>query len=639
VPASESVSGEWDRVLAALARGALGEGFDVGVPDRMIEFVRAFPQADRARFELAMRCLATRSGALALTGRPVPVHWLSALSAEDLLVRWLGGANPLTRRLAAAVTALAGLSLYGYPGREWDRIGYPGPLGRPSNEPARLHAIRVEADEEMSCDVVIVGSGAGGGCAAAKLAEQGLRVVVLEKGEYLSEADYSHFEAESLRRMYLYGLTLATTDLGIRIVAGSTLGGGTVVNYTTAFATPRFLLEQWAKVSGIKSFVSGEFEESLHEVARRLEVNTDSSAAGARDELLEEGLKRLGWHVDLMPRAVRECLQDQACGYCGFGCRIGAKQSSLRTYLEDASARGATLVVGADARRVTISDGRAVGVEAVARGHRLTVRARAVVAAGGAIETPALLLRSGLEGQVGRNLHLHPGTAPLGVFDDDVRVWEGTLQARYCGEFRAWDGGYGPIFETIPLHPGMAAAFIPWVSSSEHRKRMGDFGKTSFCAVLSRDRSCGRVRISRDGSPRVSYRMTVDDEARVAAGVILAARVLEAAGARLIYSPHATPLFYTPGRPGAREQWADETRRAGYRRGRAAFGSWHQMGSCAMGVDPATSAIDGDNESHEVANLFVVDGSAFPTASGVNPMLTIYAIANRAAGRIADRLQ
>lgn len=627
------------QVVAALARGALGRAFRPEVPERVIAFIEALPSADRTRLHTALELLGTRAGAVALTGRPVPVQWLSPLSAEDLLLRWKESFNPLTRRVSTAVIALAELCLYGYPGPQWDRIGYPGPLGPPPEATKRLSPLQIDADEELSCDVVVVGSGAGGGCAAAQLTAEGLDVVVLEKGGYLCESDFDHVESEAYRKMYLYGMTLATRDLGVRIVAGSTLGGGTVVNYTTSFRTPDHVLDEWARVSGIDAFVSGEFENALDEVAHRLGVTTDSSAAGRRDELLEEGLKQLGWHVDVMPRAVRGCSQDEACGYCGFGCRIGAKQSSLRTYLDDAAARGARLVVGADARRAIVTDGRATGVVAAAGRHRLTVRARAVVAAAGAIETPALLLRSGLGGQVGRNLHLHPGTAPLGIFDDDVRVWEGTLQTRYSNECRGWDGGYGPIFETIPLHPGMAAAYIPWVSAEEHLKRMGEFRKASFCAVLARDRSSGRVRVNRDGTPQVLYNMSRDDEARVASGVILAARVLEAAGAKTIHSPHTRPISYSPGGTGARERWAHDTRRAGYRRGRVPFGSWHQMGSCRMGVNPATSAINADNETHEVAGLFVTDGSAFPTASGVNPMLTIYAIAHRAAGRVAARLR
>jgi long-chain-alcohol oxidase len=626
------------RVFAALGRGALGDAYTPEVPGWMGHVIDQLPAPDRKSLASITRALDTRSGALALTGRRIPVSWLSASEAEALLIRWKASRSPIARRLAGVFTSLPALAAYSHPGPAWERIGYPGPMGPPPDVPKRLKPITLEANESMSCDVVVVGSGAGGGCVAARLAEAGLDVIVVEKGGYLSESDFTHIEAEASRSMYLYGGALATTDLGVRIISGSTLGGGTVVNFTTSFKTPDFVLEEWARASGIKAFVGDEFQESLDTVAQRLNVNVDSSAAGRRDELMEEGLKKLGWHVDGMPRAVRGCTQDEACGYCGFGCRVAAKQSTMRTYLEDAAAAGARLIVGADVRRVLVKDGRATGIRATSGHHELVVNARTVVVAAGSIETPALLLRSGLGGQVGRNLHLHPGTAPLGIFDDDVGLWEGTLQARFSKEFRDWDGGYGPILETIPLHPGAASAFFPWISSIEHKKRMDDYKRSSFCGVLTRDRSSGRVRIARDGSPRVVYKLNQDDERRVAEAVVLAARVLEAAGARKIFSPHNTPAVYEPGIGGGHAAWADETRRLGYRRARVTFGSWHQMGSCRMGVDPGASAIGPDNETHEVRDLFITDGSAFPTASGVNPMLTIYGIAHRAAGKIAARL-
>src|SRR5204863_371832 len=318
-------------------------------------------------------------------------------------------------------------------------------------------------------DVVVVGSGAGGGCVAGRLAEAGLDVVVLEKGGYNAEADFTHREPESLSNLYLYGGNLASTDLGAVIIAGSTLGGGTVVNYTTSFHTPDYVLQEWAAETGIEAFVSGEFEDSLDQVAARVGVNTDSSQPGVRDQLMAEGLEKLGWNSEALPRAVRGCLQDDSCGYCGFGCRVGAKQSTMRTFLEDAAHRGARMVVHADVRRVLIKDGRAYGVRANVNGHRLVVKARAVVAAGGSIETPALLLRSGLGGQVGRSLHLHPGTGAFGVFDEQVRIWTGTTQARYSGEFRHFDHGWGVLFETVPVHPGLGSGALPWMSANQHR--------------------------------------------------------------------------------------------------------------------------------------------------------------------------
>ncbi|MDQ3951502.1 MAG: GMC family oxidoreductase [Actinomycetota bacterium] len=626
-------------VLVALARGVLGREYEGGLLPRMLEVSDLLPtEGQRRQLVSVLAALDSRAGALALTGRPIPVSWLTPAEAEALLQRWKASPLRALRNLAGVVISLVLSTFYGTITEQWARIGYPGPLSPAPNVPRRLDPIEVAEDTATACDVVVVGSGAGGGCVAAHLAEAGLDVVVLEKGSYRAEGDFHHREYDATREMYLYALTLATSDLGCRIIAGSTLGGGTVVNYTTSFKTPPHVLRQWADESGIDAFVSGEFDESLDEVSRRLGVNTDSSAAGRRDVVLEEGLKKLGWHVDALPRAVRGCTQDEACGYCGFGCRVGAKQSAMVTYLQDASDAGARIYTGADVRTVTISGGNAAGVEARCGRHRLSVAARAVVVAAGSIETPALLLRSGLRGQVGKNLRLHPGTAAFGVFDDDVNMWEGTLQARYSNELRGADGGYGPIFETVPVHPGAGSAALPWVSSQQHLDLMASFGKLSLCAVLARDETAGRVRIARDGGPRVDYKLTRGDERRVADGVVAAAQVLEAAGATEVFSQHHSLISYRPGSPGAQEAWAEQTRRAGYRNGRITFFSYHQMGSCRMGVDPATSAIDADNQTHEVRNLFVADASAFPLASGVNPMLSIYGIANRAGRRIAERL-
>jgi choline dehydrogenase-like flavoprotein len=625
--------------LAALARGVLGATYSPEVPSRMLEKIGEIGSAaDRKQLLSTLRFLNSKLGAVALTGKAVPVSWLSPSAAEALVQRWTGSRLPVQRRLAAVVRNLALSAAYGFPGAEWDAMGYPGPLGSPPTEPKRLEPIEITEDAELACDVVIVGSGAGGGCAAGNLAAAGLDVIVLEKGRYHSESDFTHYESDATRDMYLYGMTLSTADVGVVIVAGSTLGGGTLVNYATAFRTPDHVRRQWAELSGIDAFVSDEYDESLDEVAERLGVNVDSSAAGKRDSLMEEGLKKLGWHVDQMPRAVRGCTQDEQCGYCGFGCRVGAKQSTMRTYLEDAASHGARIVTGADVRKVRIENGRSTGVEGTANGHRLNVTASAVVAAGGSIETPALLLRSGLRGEVGRNLHLHPGTAAFALFDEDVRAWEGTTQARYSNEFRHWDGGYGPIFETVPVHPGAgSAAVFPWLSAADHRSRMKEFAKASFCAVLPRDRSAGRVRIARDGTPRVVYRLRSDDAKRITQGLVAAGQVMEAAGAREIYTMHSQPITYKPGTRSSHDEWAEEIRSRGVRKGMTFF-SYHQMGSCRMGTDPSASVVDDRNECHEVERLFVVDGSTFPDASGVNPMLSIYAIANRASKKIAARL-
>jgi long-chain-alcohol oxidase len=637
-----------EAVLAAVAAGVLGPAYDPAVPGRMLDLLSRVPsRRDRDLLAGALRALDSRAGAWVLTGRPAPLSGRPPAAAEALLGRWSGSRLPPRRRLAAALAPLALLAAYGWPGPARDATGYPGPLGPAPDAPRRLRPLRPDGDQELACDVVVVGSGAGGGVVAAELARAGLDVVVLEKGGYAAERDFSHQEGDAYRELYLYALTLTTDDLACRILAGSTLGGGTVVNYSTSLPTPPAVLAEWAAVSGVDAFASGEVAASLEAVAGRLGVTEAQSRPGARDRLLERGLERLGWHAGPLPRNVRGCPQDAGCGWCGFGCRLGAKQSTLVGYLEEAAAAGARLVVGADARRVLVEatgaaggrSGRATGVEALAAGgHRLVVRARAVVAAAGAIETPALLLRSGLGGQVGRNLRLHPGTAAVGVFSEPVRWWEGTLQARYSTELGRRLGPYAPILETVPVHPGTAAVALPWRSAADHRAQMERSANLSLVAVLCRDTGAGRVRVDRDGSPRVRWRLDPADEARMAAGLAAAGEVLAAAGAGEVFSLHRQRPAFRPGAPGAHRAWAEATRRAGFGGGRVTLASYHQMGSCRIGADPATSAVGPDHRTHEVDGLYVADASLFPTASGVNPMLSVMALAHRAAGRVAARL-
>jgi choline dehydrogenase-like flavoprotein len=636
-----------EAVLAALAAGILGPAYDPAVPGRMLELLGRVPgRRDRRQLLGALAALDTRAGAWALTGHPAPLSGRPPAAAEATVVAWTGSRLAPRRRLATALAPLALLAAYGWPGPARDATGYPGPLGPAPDTPRRLRPLRPDGDEQLACDVVVVGSGAGGGVVAGELARAGLDVVVLEKGGYAAERDFSHEEGDAYRDLYLYAQTLTSDDLSCRIVAGSTLGGGTVVNYSTSLAPPPEVLAEWAAVSGVDAFVSGEVAASLAAVADRLGVTEAQSRPGARDRLLEQGLERLGWHAGPLPRNVRGCPQDAGCGWCGFGCRLGAKQSTLVTYLEEAAAAGARLVVEADVRRVLVEPlqggdrtGRATGVEAVTGGgHRLVVRARAVVAAAGAIETPALLLRSGLGGQVGGNLRLHPGTAAMGAFAEPVRWWEGTLQARYSAELRGRLGPYAPLLETVPVHPGVAAAALPWRSAADHRAQMERLADLSLVAVLCRDAGAGRVLLDRDGSPRVRWRLHDADEARMAAGLAAAGEVLAAAGAEEVFSIQRRRLGFRPGEPGAARDWAEATRRAGFGRGRASLFSYHQMGSCRIGTDPASSAVGPDHRSHEVDGLYVADASLFPTASGVNPMLSVMALAHRAAARISARL-
>lgn len=628
------------RVIAALARGILGKAYSPTVPDEVLQTVGLIPsEKDRVDLLRGLRLLDTKLGARVLTGKGVPASWLSASEAEAVVQALKSSRVKGKRMLASGLISASMAGLYGHETKEWARIGYPGPLRAPVEpEPPRLAPIGIDEDTHLSCDVVIVGSGPGGGTVASHLARSGLDVLIVEKGGYYSDRDFHHYESASLRDLYLYGGTLATQDGGVRVIAGATLGGGAVVNYSISFETPPKVREQWHRISGIDAFVSGEFEEAQKEAALKLNVNRDSSALNARERFMEEGLKSLGWHIDQMPRSVKNCTQDEQCGYCGFGCRVGAKQGP-RVYLEEAADNGARIIARANVQTVSIRNGRATGIQGTSGSHRFTIDARkAVVVAAGAIETPALLLRSGLGGEVGKHLHLHPGFGVWGVFEEEARPWEGVQMSRYSDEMRHMDDGYGPIFESVPMHPGTFATALPWTSAAEHYERMDLYRHTSLIAALPRDRTEGRVGIDKQGAPVLDYTLRADDERRLIEAGIKSAQVLQEAGAKTIRSTHAFLNEYTPATRGGFESWVDTLRSAGIKPTNSILGSFHQMGSVRMGTDPATSAVDGNNESHEVKDLFVTDSSNFPDASGVNPMLSVFGIANRAGKKLAEKL-
>jgi choline dehydrogenase-like flavoprotein len=298
------------------------------------------------------------------------------------------------------------------------------------------------------------------------------------------------------------------------------------------------------------------------------------------------------------------------------------------------------VVVRTRAEKVLVEAGAARGVRVTtADGGRATVRARAVTAACGAIGTPALLKRSGLRNpNVGRHLKLHPATAVWGVFDEEVRPWEGTLQSIYSDEHSDLDGGYGLKYESAPVHPSFLVAFGPWRDARGHADMMHALPNTLPVGVLLRDRDGGEVRVGRDGQPIVRYRLSEYDAGHMRRGLDGGAQILEAAGARRIFTSHSKLVSYDPGRSGSREQLMRDADACGYESGRCTFFSFHIMGSARMGGARATSACNPDGETWDVRDLVVCDASAFPSASGVNPMISIEAIAHMNATRLAGRL-
>ena len=518
-------------------------------------------------------------------------------------------------------------------------MGYPKPGPAPESRRSIAPTL-ISGPTDWWCDVVVVGSGAGGGVAAGVLAEAGLDVIVLEKGGFHTEADFTHSEADAYRDLYLDGALGTTEDKGIGLVAGSCVGGGTVINYTTSFETPKEVRSEWDDVSGFHSLFSGpEYELASQVVQTRVNANDYSGLPSSSDALMEKGLRELGWHLGAQNRNVSDCPQDDACGFCIMGCRIGAKQSTLVTWLEDAYANGARIIPNADVRNVTTAAGHATGVKAMVGGHELTVHARATVLAAGALNSPAIMLRSGLKHPaVGENLRLHPVTVVWGRYGDAVHPWSGTLQSRYSDHLADLDGnGYGMKIESGPAHPALVAAMMGWRGGEEYKRQLADYQHWSPIALIMRDRDPGKVQIRRNGDPKWKFSVSERDQAMARQGVEAAAQIHAASGALEVMSTTTVPVHWSPDSQSL-GGFMKDVDSIGYGSNRTTYGSWHQMGSLRMGSNPETSAVDANNEVHQTADLFVMDGSSFPTASGVNPMITIETIAHRAATRLAEKL-
>jgi choline dehydrogenase-like flavoprotein len=620
-------------------------GRDLGLASRLPRVFDSLPHdQDRKQLKQVLTLLGSRTGGLALFGRAEAFSAMSQTRRADAFRSMESSPVSLVRQGARALKMLTALLWVTseYPSASppsWSEMGYPGPDGPPSHVAKPLRTETISGDTTIEADVVVVGSGAGGGTVAGVLATAGLSVVVLERGGYHNESDFTHLEADAYRSMYLDGALGSTADGSVLMLAGATLGGGTVINYTTSFPTPGSILEEWDRVAGFDQVFSGDaLQISTAAVQSKLGVNRYNGSPSNRDQLMEKGLRGLGWHVDEMPRNASGCTETD-CGFCTMGCRIGAKRSTLATYLQEAVDAGARIVTDTDVRVVETEQGRATGVTARVGGHTVRVRAKAVVLAAGALNTPAILLRSDLGGDAsGSYLRVHPVTALWGRFDERVEPWTGILQTRYSDQFADLDGrGHGFRFETAPIHPLFPSAFIGWEDGASFKRDVLGLGHINVAGILLRDRDHGRVVIRKDGSPVWKYRISEFDQGHVRLGVRRAAEMLAESGAREVITSSVRPVRWIPG-SGSLESFMDEADAIGYGPNRTSYFSFHQMGTARMGSDPDTSVVGANNEAHDVRGLYVMDGSCFPTASGVNPMLSIAAIAHRGATLLAERI-
>ncbi len=606
----------------------------------------------QAEFRQLLALLAGSVGGLLLIRKPKPFIELPLEQREKYLLALANSPLPQLRQGYQALKRLAGFIFFSVPDAQginpnWEVLDYEAPLP-PPDAPRSIKPYAIAQDSVLDCDAVVIGSGAGGGVVAGELARAGKNVIVLEMGGYNSEADFTLQEAQAMPELYLKRATLTSKDLGVVVLAGSTLGGGTVVNWTTSFRTPANILDEWAQVSGLKDFTGTALQDSFKAVEQRISVNTENSAHNRQNQLLYEGCRALGYHAANLPRNAVGC--EQRCGTCGFGCRYGCKQSTLKTYLQDAYDSGARLITRCRVNEVIIKNGRASGVEATVteaqsgKIYSVTVHARAVIVAAGSICSPALLLRSCVENKhIGRHLKLHPVVTLGGIYPEKVYAWQGVMQSAYTDEFSSLNGNYGYKLEVPPVHPGLIGSSTPWYSARNYRERMTQAAQLATFLVLTRDRGEGTVTLDRHGEPIIDYVTSVFDRRHLLHGMRQAARIHFAAGATEVLSLHNKPTQLKHpevGRISEREWRAFDVQleRHGMGVNRLPVFSAHQMGTCRMGADPTQSVLDGSCQVHDIKGLFVCDGSVFPAASGVNPMLSIMTLAHRASQYIKTTL-
>lgn len=473
------------------------------------------------------------------------------------------------------------------------------------------------AASEEECDVVIVGSGAGGAVAAATLAEAGLDVIVLEAGEAFDRDSYPTDPLAAIAQLYRDGgLTIAEGRPQIPVPVGRAVGGTTVVNSGTCFRAPRPVLEEWRGRFDIEwaTDLDGAFaaaEELLHVTP------LDPEQMGRNGQLAMEGAAALGASGGPISRNAGSCVQ---CSSCPLGCEIDAKRGMHVSYLPRAVAAGARLRTGVEVERVLVEKGHAIGV----RGRGYAVRSRlATIVAGGALGTPELLLRSGLGGPaVGRHLHIHPACWVGARYAEEVRGWDGVMQSYYVDQ---WEPQRLLLEATFtPLAFG--GAWLPG-AGSDHQRSLLEFGHVGSIGVHLSDESSGRVSLARDGSIRARYKLTQEDTYRLTYGIARAAEIHFAAGAREVYPNIPRAGVLTP----SNLPNFESTR---FKPSELRLEAFHPMGTARISP-PGDGACSPDGSVHGVSGLYVADASLFPTSLGVNPMMTIIAFANQIATELA----
>jgi choline dehydrogenase-like flavoprotein len=618
-------------------------GSNFATPDRIVEVIDRQPGFQQKEFFQLLNLLSSPLLGFTWTGPFKPFLKLNANQREELLRSWSDSNREILRKGFQALKKL--ICFLAYSTEEANNahpafvsLGYPGVMKEdiPSQAKPKLPTMEAPESGKLVTQVLVIGSGAGGGVIASELAKAGLDVLVVEKGSYVTANELTQSEGQMVKSLYELGGAISSKDGSMTLLAGSCLGGGTTVNWAGAFRTPDYVLEEWAKKHHNPFFLQESYQKSLDAVSDRMGVSTQYHFHNPQNMALLSGSEALGHHPRLIPRNDVNNEGDQRrFGFSCLGDKYGDKKGSIETFLQDAVAKGARILPNTEIQKITTDAGTVTGAIATVRNSKgelktITISAERVFVCAGAIHTPALLIRSGLVHKyIGLNLHLHPTVVVSGIYPHKMESWYGPMMSVVNDHFTRMKGNYGFKLETPPTHIGQIAMALPWSSAEEHKNYML---KTPFMGnfiVLTRDKYAGRIALDPKGRPYVKYALSAFDKENLITGMAEASKIHLKAGADEVWLPHQTGMKIKE--QDINESLRNQIANLGWDRNRFMLFSAHQMGTCRMGGSDKLHPVKANGETREVRKLYIADASCFPSASGANPMLSIMAIAHHIA--------
>ncbi|MBC7957970.1 MAG: GMC family oxidoreductase [Cytophagales bacterium] len=512
-----------------------------------------------------------------------------------------------------------------------------------------IDASTLTSDQSITADVVIIGTGAGGGITAEMLAAGGLKVVLIEEGPLKSSSDFNMKESEAYPQMYQENLARRTLDGGVGILQGRTVGGGTTVNWATSFRTPAAVLEHWQRIYGLTDYTQARMDPWFTAVEKRLGIKPWGGAINGNNAILSSGLSKLGLSWGITSPNVKGCA---ALGYCGLGCPINAKQSMLVTTLPTALALGAKLYTRLRALNYTFNTAKTAITGLVCdaldpsglapNGRKVTIKAKHYVQAGSAINGPSLLLRSSAPdpyATLGKRTFLHPSASVGGLYEREINAYAGLPQSIYSDHYLdnvPLTGTPGFKLEVAPLHPVLVAGG-PTYFGEQHAELMRNFSKYGVVISFVRDGFMadsvgGTVKLRADGSPGLDYPLSTSVLESIRTSIKAQGAVQFAAGATRAFIGHIDANTQGFTNNADFQAAADALPMVS---GRVRLNSAHQMGGCGMSADPTKGVVNPNGRHHQITNLSVHDSSVFPTSLGLNPQETIFAMSARNTARLA----